>query len=64
MRLPQKLRALIRDAEETKRSIEATQPILDEAVKRTNNSYIAVEEETRVAAALIRDLDDGWYGNR
>jgi hypothetical protein len=69
MRFPwsKRLRAVQEEAEEAKRSIEATKPILDEAVRRTNDSYIAVETETRrvrLELALIHDLDGGWNGNR
>lgn len=59
---PKKVLDLEAEAHELQRGIEATQPILDEAVKRTNDTYIAVEAETRQAAALIRNLKKGWNG--
>lgn len=59
---PAKIRELEQEAEQMRHAIEATQPILDEAVKRTNDTYIAVEAETRQAAALIRNLKKGWNG--
>ena len=58
---------LQKENEEMKRAIEANQPVVDEAVRRTDNKFIAAEEMTRDIArrmpeenALLRDLEEGW----
>lgn len=50
-----------------KRDSESIQPMVEEATRRTNESYIAVERVTRAArrkmavgCALITDLEEGW----
>lgn len=66
-RQPEVVKAVQQEAEEAKRSIEVTKPIVEEAVKRTNDSFVAVEEETRQAAielALLKDLHRGWTRHR
>lgn len=60
---PPKVRELEQEAEQMRHAIEATQPIVEEAVRRTNDSYIAVERETRQARSLISDLKKGWNGD-
>ncbi len=63
---PEQVREMKREAEEAKRSIVETEPIVREAVKRTNDTFVAVEEQTRRASievALLRDLHDGWTRN-
>lgn len=59
---PPKVRELEREAEQMRHAIEATKPIVEEAVKRTNDSFVAVETETRRARSLISDLKKGWNG--
>jgi hypothetical protein len=52
-----------REIEETVKNIEATQPIVDAAIRRTDEKFIEVEEKTRRARldlALIQDLEIGW----
>lgn len=58
---------LQKENEEMKRAIEANQPVVDEAVRRTDNHFIQAEEMTRDIArripaetALLRDLEEGW----
>ncbi len=58
---------LQKENEEMKRAIEANQPVVDEAVRRTDNHFIAAEAMTRDIArrmpeenALLRDLEEGW----
>ena len=66
-----RLDALRREIEQDRREIEAdkreiaeTKPIVEEAIRRTNARYIAVEEERRrISDALIRDLTEGWTGH-
>jgi hypothetical protein len=52
---------------ETERAIEATQPILDEAKRRTDDQVNRLRAKTgqvtrRVAyqGALLKDLEEGW----
>lgn len=61
------LESLKSDVAETERSIEATEPIVREAVRRTNDSFVRVEDETErahVEVQLMRDLAEGWEGRR
>lgn len=58
-----KVRELTAEIEQDKREIAETRAIVDEAVRRTNDAFIDVEQKTRLAkleVALIRDLSMGW----
>ncbi len=55
-----------REIEADRREIDETKSIVDEAVKRTNQSFIEVEKNTRLAAlevALMRDINEGINGH-
>lgn len=53
-----------REIEADRREIAETKPIVEEAIRRTNARYTAVEEERRrISEALIRDLTEGWTGH-
>lgn len=53
---------LRRENAEMDRAITETQPLVDEATRRTNDSFIAVEKRTRELQddLLLRDLEEGW----
>jgi hypothetical protein len=55
-----------REIEQDRREINETKPLVEEAIRRTNDRYIAVEEARRrtlIECALIRDLTEGWKGH-
>jgi len=52
---------------ENDKAIEATKPIVEEAVKRTDDGFYRLRAKAGVAArrvayesALVRDLSEGW----
>jgi hypothetical protein len=48
-----KVRAMLQEAHEAKKSVEATQPLVDEAMRRTKFALLAVEEEKQRAVSDI-----------
>jgi hypothetical protein len=53
------------EIEANRRDIEGMKPIVEEAVRRTDARFVAVEEataQTRLALALIRDIERGIDG--
>lgn len=64
--LSEEIKSTWREIEADKREIAETKPIVEEAVRRTNQSFIDVERATRRASlevALLRDLNEGWNGH-
>ena len=67
---PPQIVELQAEIDEAGRSIESLKPVVEEAIRRTNESYIAVEQKTERAKrrvsieyAFIRDLEEGWGKN-